>query len=344
MDIVELKYCGILSVRLDRFKVKSNNPYRANCKCPLCGDSAKSKSKTRGWLLEKSNKIFYYCHNCGASHPFWRFLKIYDLAIYNEYVIDTQLEKYSTEPVVEKEVSPIDTLVHSPPEFKKSGSPLLRIRKVSQLKSDHPVRKYVEKRRIPHNQHYRIYFAPKFETWVNSIIPEKLDDKNPKPRLILPFINEKGEMFGFQGRAFDKSSLRYITIMIDESQAKIFGLDKVDFTKKYYIVEGPIDSLFIPNAIAMAGADGNLNALSHIENAVFVFDNEPRNPDIIRRMNSLVDAGHKICVWPQKSVDIKDINDMIISGCTAQTVQETIDQNTFYGLEAKLAIAAWRKI
>lgn len=336
MDHVDMKYAGILSTRLDKFSVKSYSPYKANCRCIICGDSQKSKTKARGWILDKGNKGFYYCHNCGVSLPLWKFIRTVDPALYDEYVIDTKLER---ELLDKKPVKPLDKLTQKKPSFQKGTSPLHKIKKISQLKYDHPVRKYIQKRAIPTNQHHKLYYAPKFKSWVNSLIPNKLTSRE-EPRLVLPFIDEKGNMFGFQGRAFDPKSIRYITIMLDEEKPKIFGLNTVDFNQRYYVVEGPIDSLFIRNSVAMAGADGNSKGLRNLENAVYVFDNEPRNRDIVKRMERVIDRGHSVVVWPEQLTE-KDINDMILAGHDAQKI---IDNNIYKGLEGELQIKTWRKV
>jgi len=335
MNHIDMKYAGILSTRLDRFAIKSYSPYKANLRCPICGDSQKSKVKARGWILDKDNKAFYYCHNCGVSLKFDRFLQTIDPSLYNEYVIDSKIERDLLNP---KPIKPLDKLTMKKPAFQKGKSPLLKIKKVSSLKQNHPVKKYLQKRQIPTNAHYKLYYASKFNDWVNSIIPNKLSSKD-EPRLVLPFIDEKGNMFGFTGRAFDPNSLRYLTIMIDEDKPKIFGLNEIDFHKQYYVVEGPIDSLFIRNAVAMAGADGNSKGLENIENAVYVFDNEPRNGEIVKRMERVLERGNKVVIWPESIID-KDINDMFIAGLDPQVI---IDSNIYSGLEGKLKLSYWRK-
>jgi len=201
----------------------------------------------------------------------------------------------------------------------------------------------VQNRQIPASKQYKLYYAPKFNEWVNSIIPGKLPTvENDKPRLIMPFIDKAGNLFGFNARAFGNDELRYITIMIDEDMPKVFGLDDVDFSKKYYVAEGPIDSLFLSNAVAMAGADGNASGLESTENAVFIFDNEPRNKEIVARMEKCLDRGYKVCIWP-KNVLQKDINDVIMTGVTQASLELIIDNNTFSGLEGKLQLTYWRK-
>jgi transcription elongation factor Elf1 len=335
VDYVDLQYAMILSSRLDKFKVKSTNPYKINFRCPICGDSQKSRTKSRGWLLEKENSFHYFCHNCGVSQQFKTFLKNVDSMSYNDYVT----EKYVNNMKSEKKESPLDNLKSEGPKF-KPGNHLKSIKKISQLLPSHPVKAYIDSRKIPPAQHYRLYYAPKFKTWINSIIPNKLEIKGKdEPRLIMPFFDEEGNLFGVSARGFDPNGMRYITIMFEDKQ-KIFGLDKVDFNKKYYVLEGAIDSLFLPNAIAMAGADGNVNGLKNVENAVFVFDAEPRNKEIHKRIEKIIRAGHSVCIWPS-NIDGKDVNEMVLNGVT--NIEEIIRKNTYKGLEANLKLMSWRK-
>lgn len=335
VDFVELKYATMLSNRLERFKIKNTNPYKINFRCHICGDSQKSKLKARGWLLESNttHTFTYFCHNCGASQSFTNFLKNIDTMLYNDYVT----EKYIDKRKAEEKLSPKVENSFALPKL-KFGNPLQKIKKISQLSADHPVKEYIQKRHIPSAQHYRLYYAPKFMTWINTIIPNKFEKfQKDHPRLILPFIDENGKCFGVSARGFDPNGLRYISIMF-EDKPKIFGLDKVNFNKKYYIVEGALDSLFLNNTIAMAGADGNSHFLP--DNGVFVFDNEPRNKEIHKRIEKLIRDGKSVCIWPS-SIQQKDINDMVLAGL--QNIDKIIDDNTFTGLEANLKLMSWRK-
>ena len=332
VDYVDLHYANMLSGRLERFKVRSTAPARINFRCPICGDSQTSKAKARGWLLEKDNSFRYYCHNCGASKPFRFFLKDVDPLLYNEYVAEKYINKTKEEkPVLEK-------TKFEAPKFK--DNPLKKLKKISQLDSAHPLKKYIEQRQIPSNQHYRLYYAPKFKTWINSILPNKFEStEKDEPRLVMPFMDAEGKLFGVSARGFNPNGVRYITIMFDE-RPKIFGLDKVDFSKKYLVVEGAIDSMFLSNAVAMAGADGNMNGLENLDNAIVVFDNEPRNKEIHKRMEKVIRAGQTLCVWPSNMLG-KDINEMVINGAT--NVEEIIYKNSYKGLEARLKLMSWRK-
>ena len=225
--------------------------------------------KARGWILEKDNSAIFYCHNCNASHGMRNFLRAVDHNLFNEYVIDTALEMGQRRELFQKKreepIKPLDKLQMKAPSFRKKGSPLLKIKKISQLNYSHNGKIYVQNRQIPASKQYKLYYASKFNEWVNSIIPGKLPTvERDRPRLIMPFIDKAGNLFGFNARAFGNDGLRYITIMIDDTMPKIFGLDDVNFSKRYYVAEGPIDSLFLSNAVAMAGADGNANGLEQM--------------------------------------------------------------------------------
>lgn len=338
MNPVDYKYAGILSTRLEKFKVKDTQPYQANFRCYVCGDSDKSKTKRRGWILDRKNTAFYYCHNCGYSKPMWFFIKQYFPAIYDEYVIDSKLESaYNSY----EKTKPLDRLVLNKPVFEKKNSPLKSplVKKIGSLAADHPARKYVEGRKIPTDQHHKIWYAPKFKKWVNSLLPDKLQGPD-EPRLIFPFIDKNGTVTGFNGRSFDPNGFRYITIMLEENAPKVFGVKEVDFNKPYYVVEGPIDSLFISNSIAMAGADGGQKGMHNVEHAIYVFDNEPRNKEILQRMQKVISRGQKLVIWPDWIKD-KDINDMILNDID---VSKILKENTFAGLHAELRLTEWSKV
>jgi transcription elongation factor Elf1 len=334
VDFVDLQYAQMLSSRLDRFRIRSTNPYKINFRCPLCGDSEKSRSKARGWLLEKENSFYYYCHNCGASQSFSWFLKGLDNGTYQQWVADKFYKKAN---------NTIETTKFEQPVFRKKSkdNPLKKLKKVSQLRHDHAINRYIKQRQIPSNTHYKLYWAPQFKSWINSIIPDKFDnvDKD-EARLVLPFLDEHNQVFGVSARGFKPDGIRYITIMF-EDRPKIFGLDTVDFNRRYFVVEGAIDSLFLKNSVAMAGADGNVNGMKNLEKAVFVFDAEPRNKEIGKRMERIINSGYQICIWP-KNLPGKDINEMILGGVS--NVKEIVESNIYKGLEAKLKFAEWRKV
>lgn len=335
-DYIDVRYATLLSARYPRYSVKHRNPLKINFRCPICGDSKHSMKKARGWITEipKTGHLHYKCFNCGTSLSFISFAKQMDPNLYKDYVTERYVGK------AREEVSIDEKVKTETPKFDKN--PLKNIKKISQLKYDHPVKKYIESRKIPSKEHYRMYYASKFMKWINSIIPGKFEDyllKKDEPRLVIPLIDKTGQIFGVSARAFSDNSLRYITIMFDDSP-KIFGLDKVDFSKPYFVTEGSIDAMFLNNCVAMVGADANLEGLEQLDNAIFVHDFEPRNKEICDRMENLLNRGFHVCIWPL-NVKGKDVNDMYLNGI--KNVEDIIKKNTYSGLMGQLKLKEWRK-
>ena len=209
--------------------------------------------------------------------------------------------------------------------------------------SEHYAKKYVLTRQIPINFHSELYYAEDFKKFVESLEIDKDGLKENDPRLIIPFYDENKELIAFQGRALTDSKIRYITISVNRDVTKFFGLDRIDRSKRVYVVEGPIDSMFIPNAIATADSDLARVKQLNLEDVVLVYDNEPRNKEIVRQMNKSANDGFSICVLPE-STDSKDINDQILNGKTSTELMEMIDKYTFSGLRLTLELSNWRKI
>ena len=333
---VDIKFSNLVSTRLERFKIKSYNPYMANFRCPICGDSKKDSSKTRGNFFQKQDSIIFKCFNCGASRNISSFLRELDPVLYKQYVLETYGDNDKKQKVeVEK------PKVFKYPEFLKVGSPLLKLKKISQLEWNHPAKQYVLNRMIPNEYHSKLFYCSNYAKWTNTMIPNKLNPEKGTPRLVIPFLDKDGRMFGYQGRSFDPNDkARYITIML-EDRLKTFGLDTVDQTRRYYILEGPIDSMFVPNAIAMAGADMNNKEFLN-ENAVYVYDNEPRNVDIVKRIRQAINSGYGVCIWPS-DMKYKDINDMVLGGMTQKQIVDIIDSHIYTGMTATLKFNEWKK-
>jgi hypothetical protein len=215
---------------------------------------------------------------------------------------------------------------------------------ITELHEDSEVRKYVLKRQIPDRFLKQIYFVPDFKELIDSVEPEnEYGLRRNDQRIVIPFFDVEGKVIALQGRSLGDSTLRYITIKVDKDAPKIFGLDRVDPNQRILVVEAPIDSMFLDNAIATAGASINTKDLHNIgDNLVFVFDNECRKKAIVEDMLKVVEAGEKVCVWPE-TLKEKDINDMVLSGKTPTQIMDIIKENTFEGLKAQIAIGQWRR-
>jgi len=345
---LDTKYINLLSNSLRNFRRKDQALF--NFSCPLCGDSQSNKNKARAFLFMKAGKYFFFCHNCNQSLSFRKFLQQVNGALYNDFVTETFSD-------------PAKSVVQQPTKFDFSiAKNQIKLPKVSQLHSDHLCKKYVVSRQIPTPFHCQMYYAVKFKRWVNTLKPNKFEtEDNDSSRLIIPLFDSVGKLFGFQGRSLNGQEPRYITIILDDTddrQPKIYGLNTVDYNKKYYVFEGAIDSMFLPNSIACLGSSlitelGRLNKPK--ENAVLILDNEPRNKNIVQIMLKAAREGYKVLVWPATAPG-KDLNEMIlrkVSGdyCKTELVQKAatciqalIDTHTFQGLSLELEINAWKRI
>lgn len=343
MSWLEEKYINLLSNRLPRFVRKGNNLW--NFRCYLCGDSQKNKFKARGYIFAQNGEYFYRCHNCSASLNFKQFLNSIDSNLAEEFTKEKFAEKsglsIAPKKVVEKDIGKF-----LQPKFIKYTA-LNTLKKVSQLDPSHPVKRYVVSRKIPSTMHFKLFYAPKFKTFVNTLIPDKFktdsDDFVDEPRLIIPFVDQNQQLIGFQGRNFSKDGIRYITIMLDNTKPKVYGLEGVDFSQKFYVFEGPIDSMFIKNSIAMAGSSLDRLLDKHKSNAVIVFDNEPRNVEIVKTIEKYIQLGYNVVIWPSH-IQQKDVNDMVLAGVQPVDLKLIIDNNTFKGLTALVKFNEWKKV
>jgi transcription elongation factor Elf1 len=340
MLYIDAKYAAILGSQLRNFRTVK--PYLWNFSCPVCGDSTTKKTKARGYLFQLKTELVYKCHNCGLSCNFGNLLKRVNSSLYDEYVLERYKEnasKYTDHKDVGKFVPETKSVA-----VEWEDEVLSSLKRLDKLDREHPAVKYLIKRKIPEKFWSKLYFAPRFKAFVNSVEPkfqEPIVDDHP--RMIIPYFNKHGKCFAFQGRAYGDEQPKYYTIKVGEDVEKIYGLDRVDYAKRIYVVEGPIDSLFLPNAIAVSGSSFDTPTIRQLlTNATIVMDNEPRNKDIVKQMSKYIDSGFNVVMYPD-NVEEKDINDMILSGRTPQEVLELINTNTFSGMEAKLKFADWRK-
>lgn len=327
---IDLKYISEISSRLDQFKKK--NDYLFNFRCPHCGDSQKSKTKARAYLYRVKNDMFFKCHNCGQGQNLSNFIKFLDPKKYGEYL----LERYKGS----APSTPQPKFDFKPTKFKETNL-LDNCTKISNLKDDHPVKDYIKKRLIPTEYYEKLYLVNKFHNFANKVKPGIFKEKYEHPRLIIPFFDVTGELFAFQGRAFGKEQPKYITIKLDETKQKVYGLERVNFQKHVYIVEGPLDSLFLDNCLAAGGADLTLRMPN--DQVTYIFDNEPRNKEIIKRMYAVIENDYNVVIWPNH-IQLKDVNEMIVSGISVAEIKNIIDKNTFRKLEALEKLSHYKKV
>ena len=323
MDLIDAKYISLISSRLQKFKKVKADLY--NFRCPICGDSQKNKNKARGYMYVVKNNTNFKCHNCGASLSLNNFLKKIDTTLYKQYT----LEKF-------KEGHTGRNFVTDEPEF-NFKKPIFKKKLNLPKASDNDFAKeYLTKRKLDPD---KFYYAENFMEWSNT--QKQTFDRiiKDEPRIIIPLYDESKTLIGFQGRALKSSTTKYITVMLDEEAPKIYGLETIDRKLPVYVVEGPFDSTFISNSVALCGSDGDLGYLKGSD-LILVYDNEPRNREIVNRIERCIERNQRVVIWPSNIIE-KDINDMVLAG---HDVMSVLKSNTYSGLEAKVKFNSWKKV
>ena len=323
MDLVDSKFIGLVSSRLQKFKRVKADLY--NFRCPICGDSQKNKNKARGYIYPVKNNTNFKCHNCGASLSFNNFLKQIDPTLHKQYTLEKFKEGHTGRSFVVEEPE----FEFKKPVFRKS----IDLPRASDYKISY---EYLTKRGLDPQ---KFYFTDKFKEWTNQQKQTFDTIGRDEPRIIIPMYDRDKNWIGYQGRALNSSPNKYITIMLDEGAPKVYGLDQIRTDAPVYVTEGPFDSTFICNSIAMCGADVDLSGWG-ISNPVWVYDNEPRNREIVNRISRTIDKGDSLIIWPSNVVE-KDINDMVLAG---HDIMNVLKSNTYSGLEAKIKFNIWKKI
>jgi predicted RNA-binding Zn-ribbon protein involved in translation (DUF1610 family) len=332
MDFIDSKYIGLVSSRLQKFKRVKSDLY--NFRCPICGDSQKNKNKTRGYLYPVKNNTNFKCHNCGASLSFNNFLKELDPTLHKQYTMEKFKEGHTGKNFVVEEPK----FNFQKPDFFTKRENSKNVKKLDLPKaSEIPLaREYLEKRKIDPE---KFYFAHKFKEWTNTQKQTFQSTKPEESRIVIPLYDFDHNLIGFQGRSLNPKSVKYITVMLSDDSPKIYGLDTIKKNETVYVTEGPFDSTFIHNSIAMCGADADISEFG-FSGTVWVYDNEPRNREIVNRISKTINGGNKVIIWPS-SIEQKDINDMVLAGLN---VMDVLESNTYSGLEAKIKFNNWKKI
>ena len=325
---IDRKYLLLIASNLDRFSKKKDDLF--NFRCPFCGDSEKNKLRARGYIYRKGNDYFYSCHNCGSSHNFYNFLKFVEPSKLNEYRMETFVDKNGTKTKIV-------------PDTFEATTKDINLPKISSLSDEHFAKKYILERKIPTEFIKNLYFANDFKQFVKTMTEDVYDLYENDPRIVIPFYNSKKNLIYFQGRSLMNSKIKYITIQTSKNYPKIFGLDRVNLNKKVYVLEGPIDSMFLDNAIATADSDLTKSDVLKINNSVLIFDNEPRNREIVMKIEKAIKTNHTVCLFPD-TIKQKDINEQILFGRTKGQIKELVDKYSFSGLRANLEFMKWRKV
>jgi len=336
---LDKKYIDMLSPKLPLFKWESSK--MATCRCPICGDSKKKKLKKRGNFYQKDSETFIFkCFNCSVVLSTQSLLKALDTDLYDKYMYEkfqynNRYKWYSHNQ--QKQTQKLE-------KYYKGTHALKNLKSIEELEDSHFAKLYCIKRKIPVEYFKVLYYTDNYVKWIkDNVSPDKFKYVPEKDeRIVIPFFTKGKLPFAFQGRYIGEDriedSLRYITI--NESQYPlIYGLDRVNMDQPINVVEGPIDSLFVKNCLAAAGS-----ALKKVKTGRKIFDNQPRNKEVIALLKETIDAGFPVVIW-EDHIQAKDINDLVKDlGWSLEQVDSYLNSRTFVGLKAKLEFEKWKKI
>jgi hypothetical protein len=345
---IDKKYISLLAPKLPQFKQRGE--FLWNFRCPVCGDSQKDKIKARGYIYKRKEHFGFMCHNCGSTMGLQKFIKYVDPGLYNDYQLESFAHSNTSTKVdvnafKTKQVFNIPTVPKSKFISEHDFQHLDNVVWFPFLENNNPARRYITERQIPKGPQGRLYYTDDFAKFVKDTFPDNDKQLYKEARIVIPFFHKDGYLMGVQGRAIGPSKIKYITIKGNDEYPKVFGWNKIDTSKNVYVVEGPIDSLFLDNCIATM--DAALYNAVHIvgfdKSYTFVYDNEPRNKQIVSNMRKTIELGHKICIWTD-TIQYKDINEMVMGGMHPSEIQHIIDNNTYEGLMATMKLNQWEKL
>lgn len=331
---------------LDRATWKNENTL--NHRCPYCGDSQKNQYKARGFHFAVEQSFIYKCHNCGKSTSSVNFIKENFPTVHKDYI--KEWLKESGRGNKRQQKMPSSAAFKFKPQQVDRKDSLYKsketLKTVCHSAWDKIVaRNYLLDRGIPEVKIKELFYVEQAQTL--AVLSDKYKNRvlGQDPRIVIPFYTEDGELAGISGRAINDSPLRYLTMRFMDDVPLIFNINNVDKSKTVYVTEGPIDSLFLPNSIAVGGSDFKKIDNSLKEKAILIYDNEPRNEEIIKKIDGVIDDGWNVCIWDDKRIgDTKDINDMVMGGLNPSEVVKIINSCTFIGLSAKLKLTEYKKV
>lgn len=343
--IIQYKYVTLLGPYLTGFKQVGNNLW--NFRCPICGDSEKKATKKRGYIYLKDNSYRFHCHNCGKDMALKNFLYNVSPELYRDYTAEILFGKLKSDQSDIESVQQKCTQQSKCIKVKQERY----ITNLTELKDDHPAIKYVrDVRRIPKVRWNQIYWTEQFQELINEHFGDKYKNSNlPSTGIVFvvrAFASKVSRLedipiIGYQLRSIDPDcpkAKRFVTC-IEPQKTGVYGIENIDWNKQIFVTEGPIDSLFIPNCIAVM-----TSALYRvkIDNAIYVNDCEPRNKEIVKQIERSINQGCRVVLLPERYFSL-DINDIVCKyNLSENDLVLLLKSNAYQGIGAKIHFSNWR--
>lgn len=307
-----------------------NNTYQ--CCCPLCREGKSFGKKRRCFYIPEQELI--YCHNCGWSGKPLKWIMEVSGASFHDVVREIEENDHDCININLKDDEPLDIKVPSLPE---DCINLCDKSQVNYYKSNKIVvdaLKYLNSRNL-------LTAVNRPASWFLS-----LKDKTHKNRIIIPFFDINNKIEFYQSRkifTWDENPSYLSKFNADKT---LFNINNVDSEHgdTIYIFEGPIDSCFVKNGIAVGGINegfGSFNKkqsdqLSNFKffQKIWVLDNQWIDNTAREKTIALLEQGERVFIWPEKLKNFKDFNDICVKRGLNEVKHSFIQKYSYFGKTA----------
>lgn len=328
-----------------KFK-KITNVYEAGC--PICREGGSWGKKRRCYYIVDKNSIC--CHNCG-----WYGNPVKWIETVSSQTIDEMIKESRN-----FDLLPTDILLD-----KKDAPRRINIEKLPKdsinLFDCQQLNFYIDNPTVI--EALKLIKRRKLHTAINkpSTLWISLTDAIHKNRLVIPFYTFNNEIIFYQSRTVLCDNLKHYPKYLSKlnSEKSLYNINKVSTDLEYvFIFEGPIDSFFVRNGIAVAGIQENSHAMFtplqqeqldslKLHKRIWVLDSQWQDMASRKKTTKLLQRGETVFIWPEDmGKAFKDINDYCIAKNLNSVDPEFIIQNSHCGLKANLLmieITRWKK-
>lgn len=318
-----------MAVGSDRIKHESSCDIQ--CRCPICGDSAKSKNKARLHLYSKNGETRVNCFNECSVHnrTMYGFLKDFYPSLLSSYAQETFGERLNELKLDSMNLAG-DFDIQKPKETPNSDvleKPPVLFDISKFLYNEKCAYEYVESRGLEWSPNLgEIFIAKDNLTIDGKFFPIK-------GFIIIPFYC-CGKMYGFYSRSLTEH--KFFTYMPQKNLSwKIWNYFNIDKSKPVYVFEGIFDALTaynngFENVVACCGATPPIERFSDLE-VVLCLDND------LTGKNNTIKLLQK---YPFKAlcydgISEKDLNDMAKNHVD---VQKLLTYNAVSGINGIIRI------
>ena len=298
---------------------RKTNPHhsRLQIACPYCGDSFNDKFAKRGNIYWQNG--YYHCYNSPCKHvPITQFLKDFDQPLENDdlYTVTHFIKSHKKEI---SSISPIEFGI-----FKDIQNLGVEKQLVFEKLNLYEI----------NEKTYRAY------PYLRSrLLVQHLDQfaYNPKKKelFILNYSKDYTKIIGMQSKNLSFDGAKYLTYTIEKVRklcdlkseldeeyleklnrfSTLFGIMNLDMTRDFTVFEGPIDSMFLRNSVAITGAGKKTFDFDELPTVKYFFDNDIAGKTV---MIDKLKEGKRVFLWTkflkENSLDnfkIKDLNDLV---------------------------------